>query len=138
MRSMARSILVTEVFIRATKAQSGTGDDSAALTLMSTDIERINVGFRALHDIWASTILVVLASWMLYNHLGPIFAAPIGIVIVCLLGLSILMKFTGDSQRSWMAGMRFHLVSPFKLLFLVVKRCYSLLLSLNSTANNIC
>lgn len=101
---MARSILVTEVFIRATKAQIGAGDDSAALTLMSTDIERINVGFRALHDIWASTILVALASWMLYNHLGPIFAAPIGIVIICLLGLAILMKFTGDSQRSWMAG----------------------------------
>lgn len=106
MRSMARSILVTETFIRATKAQIGTGDDSAALTLMSTDIERINIGFRALHDIWASTILVAFASWMLYNHLGPIFAAPIGIVIICLLGLSVVMKFIGNSQRLWMSGVQ--------------------------------
>ncbi|KIM98582.1 hypothetical protein OIDMADRAFT_181890 [Oidiodendron maius Zn] len=103
MRTMARSILVTETFIKATKARFGTGDDSAALTLMSTDIERIDVGFRSLHDIWASIIQAVLASWMLYNQLGVVFIAPIGVVIICFLGLVILMRFTGDSQRAWMA-----------------------------------
>ena len=45
MRTILRSILVTETFITATKARIGTDDDSAALTLMSTDIERIRVGF---------------------------------------------------------------------------------------------
>ncbi|KAH8673178.1 putative ABC multidrug transporter [Ilyonectria robusta] len=106
MRAMARSILVTETFINATKAPLGTGDDSAALTLMSTDIERIDMGFRPLHDIWASIIQVALASWMLYNQLGVVFVAPIGVVIVCFTGLVILMNFTGDSQRAWMAGVQ--------------------------------
>lgn len=106
MRTMARSILVTETFIKATKARFGTGDDSAALTLMSTDIERIDVGFRSLHDIWASIIQAALASWMLYNQLGAVFVAPIGVVIVCFLGLMFLMRFTGDSQRAWMAGVQ--------------------------------
>lgn len=103
---MARSILVTEVFIRATKARIETSDDSAALTLMSTDVERINVGFRSLHEIWASFIQAALASWLLYNQLGMLFVAPIGVVIVCFAGLVILMKFTGDSQRAWMAAVQ--------------------------------
>ncbi|KFY80283.1 hypothetical protein V499_00837 [Pseudogymnoascus sp. VKM F-103] len=100
------SILVTEIFIKATEARIGTGDDSAALTLMSTDIERINMGFRAMHDVWASIIQVALAGWMLYNQLGVVFIAPIGVVILCFVGLAILMKFIGDTQRLWMAGVQ--------------------------------
>lgn len=103
MRTMARSILVTEIFIKATKSRIGTGDDSAALTLMSTDIERIKMGFRSLHDIWANIIQAALAAWMLYNRLGVVFVIPIGLVTVCFAGLGILMKFAGDSQRAWMA-----------------------------------
>ncbi|KFY33447.1 hypothetical protein V494_07619 [Pseudogymnoascus sp. VKM F-4513 (FW-928)] len=106
MLTMARSILVTEIFIKATEARIGTGDDSAAITLMSTDIERINMGFRALHDIWASIIQVALAGWMLSNQLGVVFVAPIGIVALCFLALSILMRFIGDTQRQWMAGVQ--------------------------------
>lgn len=102
MRSMTRSILVTEIFIKATEARSAAGDDNAALTLMSTDLERINLGLRPLHDIWASTIQAALAGWMLYNQLGTVFVTPMGLVIICVTCLAILMKFTGDSQRAWM------------------------------------
>lgn len=100
---MLRSILVSETFITATKARIGTGDDSAALTLMSTDIERIMVGFRQLHNIWASVIQVALSAWMLNNQLGVVFVAPIGVVILCFIGLVILMNFIGNAQRGWVA-----------------------------------
>ena len=104
MRSMARSILVTEIFIKATEARGTTGDDNAALTLMSTDLERINLGLRPLHDIWASAIQAALAGWMLYNHLGVVFVVPMALVLICVACLAILMKFTGDSQRAWMVS----------------------------------
>lgn len=106
MRTMARSILVTETFIKATQARIGTADDNAALTLMSTDMERIMMGFRLLHDFWASIIQAALAAWMLYIRLGVVFVVPMGIVVVCFGGLAALMKFTGDSQRAWMAGVQ--------------------------------
>ncbi|KAH8883232.1 putative ABC multidrug transporter [Thozetella sp. PMI_491] len=106
MIAMARSILVTETFIKATQARIGSGDDGAALTLMSTDIERINMGFRTLHDLWACVIQVGVASWMLYNQLGVVFLVPMVIVTLCTIGLVILMRFTGDSQRAWMAGVQ--------------------------------
>jgi ABC-type multidrug transport system fused ATPase/permease subunit len=106
MLTMARSILLTEIFFKATNARIGASDDSAAVTLMSTDIERITLGFRSLHEIWASVFQVTLAAWLLYNQLGIVFVAPMGVVVICLAGLVILMKFTGDSQRAWMAGVQ--------------------------------
>ncbi|KAF3067612.1 Multidrug resistance-associated protein 1 [Trichoderma lentiforme] len=102
MRTMLRSILVTETFIAATKARIGTNDDNAALTLMSTDIERIRIGFRQLHDIWASVLQVALSAWMLYSRVGVVFVAPIGVVIVCFICLVIVMNFIGNAQRDWM------------------------------------
>ncbi|KAJ5498746.1 ABC transporter integral membrane type 1 [Penicillium expansum] len=102
MRTMLRSILVTETFITATNARIG-NDDSAALTLMSTDIERIRMGFRQLHDVWASLIQVALCAWMLDRRLGVVFVAPIVVVLLCFLSLAILMKFIGTAQRRWMS-----------------------------------
>ncbi|KAL7796349.1 P-loop containing nucleoside triphosphate hydrolase protein [Trichoderma afarasin] len=102
MRTMLRSILVTETFIAAAKARIGTSDDNAALTLMSTDIERIRMGFRQLHDIWASVLQVALSAWMLYSRVGVVFVAPIGVVIVCFICLVTVMNFIGNAQRDWM------------------------------------
>lgn len=100
---MVRSILVVEIYRKATTARIDTGRDSAALTLMSTDMDRINLGLRTIHDMWASLIQVALSSWMLYVQLGAVFVAPIALVIVCVAALGVLIKFTGDSQRAWMA-----------------------------------
>jgi ABC-type multidrug transport system fused ATPase/permease subunit len=100
---MVRSILVVEIYRKATVARIDTSRDSAALTLMSTDMERINVGLRSIHDVWASLIQVALAAWMLYVQLGTVFIAPIALVLVCVAALGVLMKLTGDSQRAWMA-----------------------------------
>ncbi|TEY70433.1 hypothetical protein BOTCAL_0103g00160 [Botryotinia calthae] len=105
-RTMARSILATETYINVTKSRIGAGDDSAALTLMSTDIERIKMGMRNVHEVWASIIQAAIAGWMLYTRLGVVFVAPMGLVIVCFLGLAILMNFAGDSQRTWMSGVQ--------------------------------
>lgn len=99
---MVRSILIAEIYRKATVARIDTGRDSAALTLMSTDMDRINMGLRSIHDVWASLIQVALASWMLYLQLGKAFIAPIALVTACAAALGVLMKFTGDSQRNWM------------------------------------
>ncbi|KAJ5933154.1 hypothetical protein N7516_007643 [Penicillium verrucosum] len=106
MRTMSKSILATEIFIKATEARIGTGDDSAAVTLMSADMERIDTGLRNLHETWASIVQAALAGWMLYIRIGVPFVVPVGIVVICFIGLGIVINFTGDSQRSWMAGVQ--------------------------------
>jgi hypothetical protein len=47
-----------------------------------------------------------LAGWMLYERLGVAFVAPMGVVVVCFIGLGLLISFTGDSQRAWMSGVQ--------------------------------
>lgn len=106
MRTMSKSILATEIFIKATEARIGTGDDSAAVTLMSADMERIDTGLRNLHETWASIVQAALAGWMLYIRIGVPFVVPVGVVVICFIGLGIVINFTGDSQRSWMAGVQ--------------------------------
>ncbi|KAL4971316.1 P-loop containing nucleoside triphosphate hydrolase protein [Aspergillus desertorum] len=106
LRTIVRSILVTETFNAATRARLGSGEDSAALTLMSTDMERIRMGLRFVHETWASLIQAGLAAWMLYRQLGTVFVVPVGLVLVCFIGLGILVNFTGDSQRAWMTGVQ--------------------------------
>ncbi|PLB55396.1 putative ABC transporter [Aspergillus steynii IBT 23096] len=106
LRTMVRSILVTETFAAATRVRLGSGDDNAALTLMSTDMERIRMGLRFVHETWASMIQAGLAAWMLYRQLGVVLVAPVGVVVVCFVGLGILVNFTGDSQRAWMSGVQ--------------------------------
>jgi ABC-type multidrug transport system fused ATPase/permease subunit len=102
LRIIVRSVLVPEIFIKATNARIGIEDDSAALTLMSTDMERITAGLRTLHETWACLIQASLASWMLYSRLGIVFVVPIGMVVSCTIGLGILMHFIADAQRAWM------------------------------------
>jgi ABC-type multidrug transport system fused ATPase/permease subunit len=103
---MSRSILVTEIFLRTTQARLGSYDDNAAVTLMSTDMERIDTGFRSLHETWACLVQAGLASWLLYNQLGVLFVAPIGVVLISFTVLLFFTKFAGPSQRAWMAGVQ--------------------------------
>lgn len=46
---MIRGVLVAAIYNKATEAQAGPGDATAAITLMSVDIERIFIGFSSLH-----------------------------------------------------------------------------------------
>ncbi|KAK7942741.1 P-loop containing nucleoside triphosphate hydrolase protein [Apiospora aurea] len=102
----ARGILVSTVYRKTLEAQLGTSDSTAAITLMSTDIERINVCFRSVHDVWASFFETGLASYLLYLQLGPAFVAPIVVVICCILAISVISRYTGDAQSKWMTAIQ--------------------------------
>ncbi|KAJ3568453.1 hypothetical protein NPX13_g6414 [Xylaria arbuscula] len=65
-------------------------------------IERIDQGFRSLHEIWANTAQVAISAFLLYKQLGSAFAVPIVIVIICALGILAPIKYTARGQRLWM------------------------------------
>lgn len=101
---MVRGTLVTAIYKKATERRLEVGNDhTASVTLMSADIERINIAFRNLHEFWANAIEIALASWLLYRQLGGAFAAPVVIVLCCAAVLSLLAKYVGPAQRAWMS-----------------------------------
>jgi hypothetical protein len=97
---MVRAIVVAEIYEKVIRVRLGASDDNAAVTLMSTDIERIIFGMRTIHEVWACTIQVAIATYMTYRHLGPVFAVSIGVVIICMACLGYLLKFTGKAQKA--------------------------------------
>ncbi|KAI5924949.1 ATPase-like protein [Camillea tinctor] len=100
--AMIRGCLVGAVYRMTTEIKLSATTDGAALTLMSTDIERIRLGFLNLHEFWANTIEVGLASWLLYRQVGAAFAAPLVVVLCSILEGAFLNKFTGIRTKAWM------------------------------------
>lgn len=50
--------------------------DSTALTLMSTDVEKIATSLRMLHELWVSPIEVIVAICLLERQLGVSCLVP--------------------------------------------------------------
>lgn len=46
------------------------------MILMDTDIEKIALSLRQIHEVWASVIEIALALWLLEKQMGAAFAAP--------------------------------------------------------------
>lgn len=60
-----RGSLVALIFNKTLRMSTSAVSDASAITLMSTDIERIGSGLRDIHEIYANFIEVVLALWLL-------------------------------------------------------------------------
>jgi ATP-binding cassette, subfamily C (CFTR/MRP), member 1 len=75
--TMLRALLVTAIFNKTTEISITALDNSAAVTLMSTDVERIARGLREVHDIWAAVIQITLATWLLQREIGLACLAPV-------------------------------------------------------------
>ncbi|EXF81101.1 hypothetical protein CFIO01_08197 [Colletotrichum fioriniae PJ7] len=95
---MARGILASAVYRKTTVISLSAADDSAALTLMNADVERVKNGFQPIHEYWANTIEVALACWLLQRQIGAAFVAPVVVVIVCTAASTVTANFTGKRQ----------------------------------------
>lgn len=60
-----RGSLVSLIFNKTLRMSTSAVSDASAITLMSTDIERIGGGLRDMHEIYANFIEIILALWLL-------------------------------------------------------------------------
>ncbi|KAL2884121.1 hypothetical protein SGCOL_000058 [Colletotrichum sp. CLE4] len=75
--------------------------DSAAVTLMGTDIERIVLTFNNLHQIWAAILEVSIAIFLLQRQIASASVVPVVISIVCAFGVIPVSKTIGRAQTAW-------------------------------------
>ncbi|KUI69854.1 Multidrug resistance-associated protein 1 [Cytospora mali] len=119
---MARGALASAIYRKTTEAKIGISDDSAAITLMSTDVEKIRQGMLMMHEFWANTIEAAIASFLLYRYLGIAFVAPILVIVVCVLLAAGVASFTSNRQKEWMdkiqarVGMTANVIANMKSL----------------------
>ncbi|KAK1973563.1 LOW QUALITY PROTEIN: ABC transporter [Colletotrichum cereale] len=89
--------LASAVYQKTVHARVSNRNNSAALTLMSTDIERIRVGL-----FWANPVQAALASWLLYERLGAAFVVPLVIIALCITASTLLARYVRPRQLAWM------------------------------------
>lgn len=78
---MIRGSLVTAIYRKTTEISLTALDNSAAVTLMSADVERIILGLRLMHEFWANLLQVGIATFLLQRQLGVACVAPISISV---------------------------------------------------------
>lgn len=76
-----RGVLIAAVYDKTTTMSVTKLDNSAAVTLMGTDVERLTRSLRILHEIWANVIQVAVVTWLLQRQVGIVCIAPI---VVCI------------------------------------------------------
>ncbi|KAJ6142459.1 hypothetical protein N7471_001912 [Penicillium samsonianum] len=81
-------------------------DESAALTLMSTDIDRVTVGLQNLHEVWARIVEIAIGMWLLVEQLGAVAVVPIGLIVLCTFANSQLSKLIVGRQKVWNAAVQ--------------------------------
>lgn len=55
--------------------------DSSAVTMMGTDIERIVMNLKHLHEAWASLLQVGIAIWLLARQLSIACIVPLAVAL---------------------------------------------------------
>lgn len=79
--AMVRGQLISMLFEKATELNITNANPTAALTLMSADIERIDMGWRTAHEIWANLVEIGIAIYLLERQLGIACLVPVGTAI---------------------------------------------------------
>ncbi|KAL3426779.1 hypothetical protein PVAG01_00288 [Phlyctema vagabunda] len=99
--TMVRGSLVSAIYHKTTDISITALDNSAAVTLMSADIARIELGIRLTHELWANIIQVGLATWLLQRELGLACIAPLIIAALSAGGSAWIAKSAGRRQITW-------------------------------------
>jgi ATP-binding cassette subfamily C (CFTR/MRP) protein 1 len=100
-----RASTVALVYDKALRRQAGY-NELAAVTVMSTDIDRMTTSFTRVSDLWAQMIEVILGVYLLWRQLGAIAIAPIIVSLLCFGAQSYWSRFMGPRQMIWVKAIQ--------------------------------
>uniref|UniRef100_A0A8H7N605 ABC transporter n=1 Tax=Bionectria ochroleuca TaxID=29856 RepID=A0A8H7N605_BIOOC len=100
--TMLRGSLVGLIYETTLRIDPHAAKDSAAITLMSTDIDCMATGVEEMDAVWASPIEIAISIYLLYQQVGLASITPIGIALVVVLISITLRKISTTSQKSWL------------------------------------
>ncbi|KAJ5928177.1 ATP-binding cassette transporter [Penicillium verhagenii] len=99
--TMTRSGLISLIFTQTTQLKASDVVDSAALTHMGTDTERIVSNLRSMHEIWATVLELGVAVWLLERQIDVSCVVPGVITIGSVLAVAPLSSRMGQAQGQW-------------------------------------
>jgi ATP-binding cassette subfamily C (CFTR/MRP) protein 1 len=78
--TMFRGAAVSIIYKQALSSTEGTYNKSAAISLMSTDVDRISFCLEELNECWSRLIEVVIGVTLLTRQLGWVSVTPLLVV----------------------------------------------------------
>ncbi|KAH7145722.1 P-loop containing nucleoside triphosphate hydrolase protein [Dactylonectria estremocensis] len=100
--TMLRGVLVSAIFSKATETSIAAADDSAAVTLMSSDVEVIVRAVKEIHEFWANVIQIAIATWLLSIQIGYAASGPIIVSFLALLATIGVAPLAKKYQVAWL------------------------------------
>ncbi|KAF4969630.1 hypothetical protein FSARC_3209 [Fusarium sarcochroum] len=100
--TLLRGVLVSAVFSKATELSTTVMDDSAAVTLMSSDVDVIVRAVREIHEFWANIIQLAIATWLLSTHIGYAASGPIIVSLIALVATVFVSPLARKYQIAWL------------------------------------
>lgn len=94
------------IYAKTLNLPAGLQDESSALTLMSTDIDRIATSMDSLNEVWARAVEISIGIWLLSEKLGWICVAPILIVVASIGVAGFVTSKIGARQRDWVRAVQ--------------------------------
>lgn len=79
--TQCRGLLIHAISSKILLVKAEQANDMNAVTLMSTDTQRIADGTKFVHEIWATVVEAGIAMFLLERQVGALAAAPLGIAI---------------------------------------------------------
>lgn len=105
--TMARGCLVSAIGWKTASLDIlAASDPKAAVSLMSTDVERITDGMRPLHDFWASIIQIAISLYLLEQQMGVACVVPVVLSIICAAITAWTSRLANRRQIKWMEAIQ--------------------------------
>ncbi|KAJ5957023.1 hypothetical protein N7501_011302 [Penicillium viridicatum] len=96
-----RGGLVALIFTKVMDLEAPEAKDSAAVTLMSTDVDGVASGLQKIHDIWASVIELGLGVYLLQRQVGTACFLVLVPTILSSLATARVARGMGPARVSW-------------------------------------
>ncbi|KYK55562.1 hypothetical protein DCS_07525 [Drechmeria coniospora] len=90
--------------------------DSAAITLMGTNVERITSSLGQFHEVWISLPEMAVAIWLLARQIGVSCVVPLIICLASVAGASYIGRRFGPAQITWIKGVQKRVAVTAKML----------------------
>ena len=114
--TMVRGILITMLYKKASCLTLTDTDPANSVTLMSADVERITQGWQTMHEIWANSVEIALAIYLLERQLGVSCVVPVCVALFALIGSLVGMSFVVARQAKWLEAIERRISSTSGML----------------------
>ena len=101
-----RGALVTAIYRKMLAIRAETTNSSAAVSLMSTDVDRIVMTTFLVVKLAPDVVQLVIALYILGSEIGVASVAPVILCVICISIAARIGKLVPPRQRRWMSAIQ--------------------------------